>query len=184
MNGPANNTRYQPLSIALHWLTLVLMVAVYAAIELHESLPRGNPLRGTAEDWHVYLGLTLLPIVLYRLFVILRSDIPAITPPPPPWQMLVTKLMKIYLYVLLIGAPLAGWLLLSAEGQDIKLIFIPLPPIAPASEGLAEFAGEAHELLGESGYVFITLHALAALYHHYMVKDNTLRRMLPRFLVK
>jgi cytochrome b561 len=184
MNGITESARYKTLSISLHWLTLILMVAIYAAIQLHESLPRGHSLRRAAEDWHIYLGFILLPIVLYRMFVILRSEIPAISPPPPNWQMLVTKLMKIYLYVLMIGAPLLGWLLLSAEGHDIKVIFIPLPAIAPASEGLAEFAGEAHELLGESGYIFIAVHALAALYHHYVVKDNTLKRMLPRMLVK
>jgi cytochrome b561 len=98
--------------------------------------------------------------------------------------MTITKLMKIYLYVLMIGMPLLGWIFMNAEGHAVTLFGIPLPSLAPESEGLAEFAEEAHEVLGISGYLFIAVHALAALYHHYLVKDNTLKRMLPRFLAK
>jgi cytochrome b561 len=166
----------------MHWATLLLMVAIYASIQLHEALPRGNPLRGPAEDWHIYLGLCLLPLAIYRFFTILKATIPPITPQPPAWQMLITRLMKVYLYVLMIGMPIIGWVLLSAEGNAVRLFVIPLPPLAPESEGLAEIAAEAHELLGESGYIFIMVHALAALYHHYVVKDDTLKRMLPRFI--
>ncbi|MBT5031052.1 MAG: cytochrome b [Proteobacteria bacterium] len=176
--------RYKPTSINLHWLTLFLMAAIYASIELHEIIPRGNPLRQATEDWHIYLGFSLIPIVLYRLFYILISPIPPITPPPPQWQATVTKLMKIYLYVLMLGMPLLGWIYLSADGDAINVWSLPLPAITPQSEGLAEFAEEAHEILGLSGYLFIPVHAFAAIYHHFLIKDNTLSRMLPKFLVK
>ena len=184
MHNPDNPSRYMPISVALHWITLFLMIAIYASIELHEALPRGNSLRGPMEDWHIYLGLCLLPIAVYRAIVILKSQIPVISPAPPDWQLLVTKFMKIYLYVLMIGAPIVGWVLVSAEGHVVTLFGVSLPPLAPTSEGLAELAAEAHEVLGLSGYAFIAIHALAALYHHYFVKDNTLKRMLPRFIVK
>lgn len=171
--------RYPTLSIALHWLTLVLMVAIYITIELHESLPRGHALRGPMEDWHIYLGVCLLPIALWRAVAILRTNIPAIVPQPPVWQMRVTKLMKFYLYVLMIGAPLLGWILVNAEGNAVSLWGLALPSLVGESESLAGFAAEAHEVLGVSGYFFIAIHAFAALYHHYLVKDNTLKRMLP-----
>ena len=177
-----NNTqaRYSALSITLHWLTLVLMVAIYISIELHESLPRGHALRRPMEDWHIYLGLCLLPIALFRAFTILRAKIPAIIPPPPVWQMRITKLMKIYLYVLMIGAPLIGWIMVNAEGHIVSLWGLALPSLVSESESLAGLASEAHEVLGVSGYFFIGIHAFAGLYHHYMVKDNTLKRMLPQ----
>ena len=184
MNHMNSANRYPPLSVALHWMTLVLMIAIYASIEIHEILPRGTTMRRLTEDWHIYLGLCLLPIAIYRGTVVLRLQIPAITPQPPNWQMTITKLMKIYLYVLMIGMPLLGWIFMNAEGHAVTLFGIPLPSLAPESEGLAEFAEEAHEVLGISGYLFIAVHALAALYHHYLVKDNTLKRILPRFLAK
>lgn len=180
----AKNARYGSVSILLHWLTLLLMVAIYALIEIHEMIPRGNPLRRATEDWHIYLGFVLLPIVLYRLYHARRHPAPPISPAPPAWQMAMTHWMKRYLYLLMIGMPLLGWLYLSADGAVINVWAFPLPAIAPESPALAELAEEAHVLLGLSGYLFIALHALAALFHHYLVKDDTLVRMLPRFLLK
>lgn len=185
MNNPLASTRYPTLSICLHWFTLLLMVAIYFTIELHEALPRGNPLRHPMEEWHIYLGVCLLPIAIFRAIVILRTQIPAISPQPPLWQMRVTQAMKVYLYVLMIGAPLLGWLLVNAEGNAVSFFgLLTLPTLVPASEAVADFVGEAHEILGVSGYFFIAIHAFAALYHHYLLKDNTLKRMLPAFLRK
>ena len=171
--------KYAPISIAMHWLTLLLMIAIYGSIELHEVIPRENPLRGAMEDWHIYLGFTVLVLAAVRLAINLRMNPPPITPTPPSWQLLVTLGMKVYLYALLLLAPISGWLYLSANDEAIKWFFIPLPAIAPVSEALAEFAEEAHAIFGLSGYLFIAVHAFAALYHHYLVKDDTLRRMLP-----
>lgn len=184
MNNLHLKNKYAPLSIALHWLTVILMIAIYASIELHEAIPRGNPLRGAMEDWHIYLGLTVFALAAFRLAVNLRLTAPPITPPPPVWQLRAVKGMKVYLYVLLLLAPLLGWLYLSAEGEAIVWFFVSLPALAPASESLAGFAGEAHEILGLSGYFLVGIHALAALYHHYVVRDDTLRRILPAFLSK
>lgn len=176
-------SRYGSVAVSLHWLTLVLIVSIYALIEIHEMIPRGNALRGATEDWHIYLGFVLIPVVLFRLFNIRRKPVPSITPALPAWQMKANHWMKLYLYGLMLGMPLLGWIYLSADGAAINVWAFPLPAIAPESESLAELAGEAHELLGISGYFFIALHALAALYHHYLVRDNTLVRMLPRSLV-
>lgn len=179
MSNLSQQQKYAPLSIALHWLTLVLMIAIYASIELHEIIPRGNPLRRAMEDWHIYLGLCMLPLGIYRLVVNLRLKAPSIDPLPPRWQLQLNGLMKIYLYGLMILMPLLGWIFLNAEGHVVKLFFIPMPSLAPLSESLAGLTEEAHEIMGVSGYLFISLHALAALYHHYLVKDTTLRRILP-----
>jgi len=184
VNNLGQQQKYAPLSIALHWITVIMMLAIYATIELHEAIPRGNPLRGATEDWHIYLGICMLLLGAYRLFVNLRLKPPGISPRPPQWQIRLTSLMKIYLYILMIAMPIVGWIYLSAEGEAVKLFFIPLPGIAPISETLAGIAGEAHEIVGVSGYLFIAVHALAALYHHYLVKDDTLKRMLPDFISK
>ena len=182
MNDLNLRRSYPSISITMHWLTLILMIAIYGSIELHEVIPRENPLRGAMEDWHIYLGFTVLVLALIRLAINLRIQAPPISPPIPPWQMLVTKGMKIYLYVIMIVTPVFGWMYLSANEESIVWFIISIPAIAPVSETLAEFAEEAHEILGLSGYLFITLHAAAALYHHYLIKDDTLRRMLPEFL--
>ena len=182
MNELNQRLVYAPITISIHWLSVALMIGIYASIELHEIIPRSNPLRGDMEDWHIYLGLTLLVLAIGRLVINLRMQAPAITPTPPAWQMLLNKGMKLYLYTLMLLMPLLGWVYLSANEEAISWFGIALPAIAPVSEFLAEFSEEAHEIIGKSAYLFIGLHAAAALYHHYLVKDDTLRRMLPRFL--
>ncbi len=174
--------KYAPISIAIHWITLILMIAIYGSIELHETIPRGNPLRGATEDWHIYLGFTVFALALIRLIINLQLATPPITPRPPSWQMLINKGMKVYLYALMLVAPLLGWAYLSANDEPITWFFIQMPAIVPVSETLAEFSEEAHEILGLSGYFFIPIHALAGLYHHYLVKDDSLKRMLPAFV--
>ena len=75
--------------------------------------------------------------------------------------------------------PDAGWLALSAEGDAISLFGLPVPPLVAPDEALAERVEELHELGGTIGYFLIGMHAIAALAHHYLVRDNTLLRMLP-----
>ena len=87
--------------------------------------------------------------------------------------------MLVALYAFMIGMPLLGWLTLSAEGKAIPFFFVRLPALINASKFVAEWAKEIHEAGSALGYFLIGGHAAAALFHHYVVRDNTLRRMLP-----
>lgn len=172
-------SRYGTISIGLHWLTLVLLVAVYACIELRGSFPKGSDLREGLKTWHFMLGLSILVLVALRSAAYLSGAVPRIEPEPPKWQRLVAKLMHVALYVFLIGMPLLGWLALSAEGKPIPFFAWHLPPLVNPADAIAEWAKEVHEAGGTIGYFLVGLHAAAALFHHYVVRDNTLRRMLP-----
>jgi cytochrome b561 len=80
----------------------------------------------------------------------------------------------------MIGMPLLGWLLLSAGGKPIPFFGLEFPALIGEDKGFARQVKEIHEAIGTIGYFLIGIHALAALYHHYVMRDNTLRRMLPR----
>ncbi|CAH1204075.1 Cytochrome b561 [Candidatus Nitrotoga sp. BS] len=179
MNIRNTTDRYGILSIWIHWLMLLLLVAVYACIELHEFFPKGSDLRATLKTWHFMLGLSILVLALIRLVVHLTDIIPRIDPDPPKWQKQSAKLVHVALYALMIVMPLAGWLLLSAEGKPIPFFGQHLPALIGKSKYLADWIEEIHETVGTIGYFLIGLHATAAIYHHYFVRDNTLRRMLP-----
>jgi len=77
----------------------------------------------------------------------------------------------------MIGAPLAGWAALSAFGKPIPFFGINLPALLAQNKELGRNIIEVHEAVGTFGYFLIGGHAVAALYHHYVVKDNTLLRM-------
>jgi cytochrome b561 len=172
--------RYGWLSIAVHWLMLLLIAATYACIELREIYPKGSDPREALKAWHYMLGLSVLALVWLRLAIHLIGPVPQTRPEPPAWQKLSAKLMHFALYVLMIGAPIAGWLILSAESQPIPFFGLELPPLTGENKQLADGVEEIHELLGTVGYFLIGLHAAAALFHHYVLRDDTLTRILPR----
>lgn len=183
MNAKATRTpiaRYGMASIALHWLMLIVIAAVYACIELNENFPKGSDLRVGLKNWHFMLGLTVLLLVAVRVVLRLTGETPPITPALPRWQVVLSRVMHIGLYALMIGMPLLGWLTLSASGKTIPFFFGQLPALVNESKFIAEWAKEIHETGGNIGYFLIAAHAAAALFHHYFVRDNTLRRMLPR----
>lgn len=174
-----NSERYNKLAIYLHWFMLFLLIAVYATIELREFFPKGSDPRKAMKMWHFMLGLSVLLLVVLRIVNRFLSNTPAIVPTPPAWQEKLAKLFHLALYGLMIAMPLAGWMILSGEGQVIPFFGLELPPLIAPNKDLAETIEEVHETLGTVGYFLIGIHALAAIYHHHFMKDNTMKRMLP-----
>lgn len=170
---------YSAPTIALHWLTLGLLACVYAAIELRELFPKGSDIREGFKSWHFMLGLLVLIVVLVRIVVRATSGTPPITPAPPRLQLLAGRVVHFALYVLMLGMPLAGWAILSAAGKPIPFFGLELPALFAPDKALAGQIKEWHTTAGTVGYWLIGFHAAAGLFHHYVMKDDTLRRMLP-----
>ena len=179
MISAAPGLRYSSLSIILHWLMLLLLASVYACMELREFYPRGSDFREGLKTWHFMLGLSVFVLVLVRISARVVGGTPPISPQPPKWQNILAKITHFGLYALMIGMPIGGWLILSASGKPIPYFGLELPALVGPNKALAEQIEEIHETIGTVGYYLIGLHALAALFHHYVVKDNTLRRMMP-----
>lgn len=179
MNWRNSADRYGSLTMGLHWIMLILFVAVYATIELRGIFPKGSDPREAMKSLHFMLGLSVFVLVWIRLASRATGPTPRIKPEPPAWQNTSAKLMHVALYVLMIGMPLAGWLLLSAEGKPVPFFGLELPALIGKSKDMAGLLKEIHEVGGTAGYYLIGLHASAALFHHYFVRDNTLQRMLP-----
>jgi cytochrome b561 len=179
MNLKNATLRYGSLSIGIHWLMLLLFVAVYGTVELHELFEKGSNLREMLMTWHFMLGMLVFVLVLLRLAARLSGPTPAILPEPPGLQQLSSKLLHLALYLLMIGMPLTGWLMLSAAGKPIPFFGLELPALIGENKDLAKQIKEVHEFVGTTGYFLIGLHTVAALYHHYIKHDNTLTRMLP-----
>lgn len=180
LNGNHNTPqRYGSLLIALHWLMALQLVAVYACIDLKDLFPKGSDPREQLKIWHYMLGLTVLAAVVLR--IVARASGPALAPEPqtPPWQRWLGTLTHAALYALMIAMPLLGWLTLSASGKEIPFFGIALPALLGESRDLASRLKEIHETIGEIGYYLVGLHVAAALFHHYIVRDGTLARMLP-----
>jgi superoxide oxidase len=172
-----STTRYNPIIIGLHWFMLLLLIAVYCAMEFHGYFPKGSAERKFVTSLHFMLGMSVLFLVVIRLAVRLSSTTPAIVPSPKKWELLLAKTMHATLYIFLIAMPIAGWLVFSAEGNSVPFFGLEIPPIMGKDHQLGEKIEDLHKLGGTIGYYLIGLHALAGLFHHYVRKDNTLLRM-------
>ncbi|WP_454890288.1 cytochrome b [Sphingopyxis chilensis] len=168
--------RYGFASILLHWVMMLMVLAVYAAIELREFWPKGSPTREMLKNWHFTIGLSILGLVWLRIGARLVWPAPA----PlrgPVWRNRVAIVTHLSLYFLLIAMPTAGWLILSGEGKPIPFFGFELPPLVATNPALAEQVKEFHEVGGTIGYALIGFHAAASLFHHYILKDRVLYRM-------
>lgn len=164
----------------MHWLMLLLLVAVYATIELRELFPKGSDPREAMKAWHFMLGLGVFVLVWLRLAIYTTGGpVPPVRPPPSRWQTFTARLMHVLLYAFMIAMPILGWLTLSALAKPIAFFGLLLPALVGENKALGETLQELHKTVGQAGYWLIGLHAAAALAHHYFLRDNTLRRMLP-----
>ena len=101
--------RYGRLSIALHWLMLLLIAAVYATIELKGNFAKGSEPRELLKHWHFMLGMTVFVLVWLRLIARWLHPAPRALA-GAAWEHVLAKLMHLGLYALMIGLPLLGWL--------------------------------------------------------------------------
>lgn len=179
MNAAAPISRYPRPLILVHWLTVLLLATVYAAMELRGYVPRGGVLRELMKQGHFLFGLSLLALVLVRLGLRLRLGTPPADAALPRWQQRLAGAMHALLYLFLAVMPLLGWLLVSAEGRTVALFGLPLPALVAPDRGFAEQLEDWHEAVATLGYLLIGAHAAAALAHHTLLGHATLRRMLP-----
>ena len=179
MNWKNTAARYGSLTIVIHWLMLLLFVAVYGTIELRELFEKGSDPREALKTWHFMLGMLVFVLVWLRIAARLSGPTPAIRPEPVAWQQLSAKLLHLALYALMIVMPISGWLLLSASGKAIPFFGLELPALIGENKDLAKQLKEVHETIGTVGYYLIGLHVLAALYNQHIKHDNTIARILP-----
>ena len=121
------------------------------------------------------LSLTGLRL-LWRLFAPLPPPVPGL----PMWQEKAAVYVHRLLYALLFAVPVMGWAATSAYGARIAVFgLFELKPILPRDRALSEALFEVHEVLAITLIFVFAVHIGAALHHHFIRKDETLRRMLP-----
>jgi cytochrome b561 len=124
--------------------------------------------------------MSILILVWLRIAARVIAPSPEIVPAIPAWQLWFSKLMHLALYVFMIAMPLAGYIGRMLAGKVTYLFGIALPVFLDVNKDMAKNIFEWHEDIGNFGYYLIAFHAVAALFHHYIKRDNTLARMLPK----
>lgn len=174
----ARPTTYTPTARFLHWLvaaiilTIIPMGIVMSNVDLG---PRGD----TLYDIHRSLGFVLLPLALLRLWHRMTHPVPALPADLPGYQVLAAEATHWALYALLVLQPIIGWIATSAYGAQINFFWLfNLPSIWPHNEPLSEKLFALHRWLGFLMAAILLAHIGAALFHHFVRKDNILTRMV------
>ncbi len=176
-----NTDRWGATSQLLHWTIAVLILSIGAVGLVMGELPR-SPKWFWVYTLHKSLGLTVLALVLVRIAWRLYAGAPPPVEGTPRWQARLASLTHGAIYVLILAMPLSGWLYDSASGLRPFRWFglAEVPKLSPPHEALADAMHETHELLFWVLIALVIGHAGAALYHHFVRRDATLARMLPR----
>lgn len=171
--------RYSPAQRRLHWLVFLMVALAYLAIEQRGLFERGTWERTAMVQAHFWLGLAVLVLLAPRLWLRLRRGAPPITPALPAWQAWPAKLVHLALYAFLLVQPVLGLLTAWTDGKEVMLPFlgVALPSLLPPDEALAHQFEDLHKTIGSVFYWIIGLHIVGALFHHFVRRDDTLRRM-------
>jgi len=141
---------------------------------------RGGPDLFARFQLHKSVGITILLLSVLRVGWRLIAPRPAAVP-GPKWAMTLSSLVHLGFYIVMIGAPLTGWILVSTS--DIKvdtLLFGSIPwPNLPVPQWMGEPSEEIHEILPNVGIALLVLHVAGALRHQYLLGTPILARMLP-----
>lgn len=183
--GAPSSSSYDTLSRVLHWLTaLAVLAAFILGPEGFGRLMRQgvDPATRIGVVWHESLGLLVLGLTLIRLiWVALRPRAPEF--PMPAWMRLASRAVHGLLWLLLLALPVTALLALGGEGHPLTLLggvrVEQLPGITGSALARMADWGDVHGALGDTLVWLAGLHALAAIYHHAVLKDGVLAAMLP-----
>lgn len=164
----------------MHWCVFAFVFAAYLFINLFELFPRGSEARANILASHYMAGLAVLLLMLPRFWLRSRNVIPPIVPPLDSWINLLGKATHFALYAFLLLQPVLGVITLQVGGKPVSLFGFTLFPVfvSAPDRDLSHQLEKIHGTIGTIFYWVIGLHILAALWHHFIKRDNTLRRMI------
>ena len=171
---------YTAVAKLFHWGMALVIVGLLALGFVMTGLPL-SPEKLQYYAWHKWAGVSIFMLVWLRLALRLLN-------PPPTYPDSMSPLLQrlahgghALLYGLMILIPLSGWLLSSAKGvQTVWFGVLPLPDLLEKDKAMGRMLHEVHEVLNFVLLFLLAGHVAAALKHHWMDRDDILKRMLPR----
>lgn len=178
---PWRNTalRYGAVAQILHWMVVVLVILQFVLGFTAAGMPISMQ-RLMLLATHKSFGMTILALVILRLAWRGFSPAPALPAGMPPLQQRAAHVSHVLLYGLLITMPIVGWITSSASHLTVTWFgLFPFPNLVGPDAHLAKLAKATHAAMAWLLLATASLHAFAALWHHFMQKDDMLLRMLP-----
>lgn len=174
-----NIPRYTRTAMLLHWLIAILIIGLFALGLYMADLPL-SPQKLKLYSYHKWAGISVLALALVRIVWRLTHTPPPLPDSQPRWQQGAAHAGHLLLYVLIVAAPLSGWLMSSALGFKVVWFgVLPLPDLIGKDKALGEVLELVHRYLNYTFIAVVAGHILAAFKHQWLDRDGTLNRMLP-----
>lgn len=180
-NASSATARYSRGAVILHWLIAVLIVLNTVAAWVSEDMPKED--RSIIIGNHKAIGITIILLTLVRIAWRLTHQAPPLVDTLKAWEAALAKVTHVGFYFLMLALPLSGWAMSSSfsQGKPVSmfgLFNMPALPVAydKATNGMFH---EMHEIGANLMVLLFVLHVVAALKHHWIDKDTTMRRMVP-----
>ncbi len=173
MPNLSTSGRYGNVAITIHWISVVLVVALFA-LGFMAAEEQDASLKIALLRFHVPLGVAMLVLTLFRIFWWWVYDEKPVSLPMPGWQDRLSGIVHKLLYIVILGmgASGIGMLVLSGAGASLT------DAAASTLPDFTDYAPRVPHGIGAGVFMaLLVLHASAALYHHFITKDGLLRRM-------
>jgi len=179
MQWKNTSTRWGLITQLFHWGMLVLILCQYTLAYTMLDLPPSSPQKGALFTWHKQIGATLLLLVFLRFWWRTSNPIPKDSEKAPWWDSLIAKLNIWVLYLLMFALPLSGFLMSVLGGHAVSYFgLFTIPAFIDGPNPVATFFLNVHVWSSVILYFIVGFHILGGLYHHFILKDNILMRML------
>lgn len=173
---------YGVIAILFHWSMAFLVIGLAALGLYMVTLPDVgfNTKKIMLILYHKEVGLLAFVLLVARLGWRVTQVLPQLVAHLPDWQKIAARFVHLCFYALLSALPVSGWVMSSAAGIPVSFFGIfTLPDLVDSDDYLFHRFIELHKWLGYMLILLIFVHVSAALRHHFVFKDDTLRRMLP-----
>lgn len=167
------------VSKSFHWIIVALILTQYLLAKAAEDMPLGLEKFATLAR-HKSIGITILVLALLRLVWRWLNPTPELPATLSNSQRALARATHFLLYVLLFAQPITGWIMSSAANFPVSYFgWLTLPDLVEPDKELAKVMEAVHATQFKCLVAVTAVHVLGALWHHFRLKDNVLRRMLP-----
>lgn len=179
MNIKNTERSYGLVAIAIHWLTAITVIGLFALGWWMVDLTYYDDWYRTGPYIHKSIGIIVAAVFIFRVIWRVVNVEPKLPNSVVSWEKKIATLVHMSLYGLVFLIVISGYLISTADGRAIEVFnWFEIPAFVTPIENQEDLAGDIHFYLASALMTLVALHGLAALKHHFLNKDATLKRML------
>ncbi|NOH97023.1 cytochrome b [Vibrio sp. 99-70-13A1] len=168
---------YNAVARAIHWVSALTIFSLFGVGLWMVDLSYYSEWYKTAPDLHRSVGILLAAVTLIRIVWKTVTASPSVE--GKPYEVIAAKLVHGFMYINLFALFISGYLISTSDGRGIDVFnLFTVPSLGELFNNQSDLAGSVHYYAAWVLIIMASVHALAAIKHHIIDKDDTLRKMI------